>query len=140
MSNDNFYGLPGRVFDLSFTDDWHVPACCRAALLLSPSGATEIAILELPENHGRSVTDSWPIVAERILAACLPGVRIDDVIWYEAYAHRWRGQENVCRVKIGNGCHQFEYEPDPAVRRRIWVALGLDIEESKRKFPDFGRF
>ena len=71
MGHDSFSGLPGRVFDLSFTDDWCVPARCRAALLLSPSGATEIAILELSENHGRSVTNSWPIVAERILAAYL---------------------------------------------------------------------
>jgi hypothetical protein len=140
MGHDSFSGLPGRVFDLSFTDDWCVPARCRAALLLSPSGATEIAILELPENHGRSVTNSWPIVAERILAAFLPGVRIDDVIWYEAYPHRGRGQENVCRVKIGSGRHQFEYEQDAAVRRRIWIALGLDLEESTRKFPDFGSF
>jgi hypothetical protein len=140
MNKDALLGFQqGRVVELGFPDDHVVPALCRVALLQAPSGAIEIAVLELNANHGRSVTNSWPILADRVLAECAPGVRVEDVLWYEVYPSRWRGEEEVCRVKIANGRHQFEYEPEPAVRRRIWVALGLDLEEATRRFPDFGR-
>jgi len=141
VNEDNLCSFQqGRAIELSFVDDHVVPARCRTAMVRTPSGAVEIGVLELPENQGRSVTNSWPTIAERILAKCLPGFRIEDVLWYEAYPDRWRGQENVCRVKIANARHRFEHEPDPATRRRIWTALGLDLEEATRKFPDFGRF
>lgn len=130
--------MKGRVFELSFTDDDVVPARCRAALLLSPLGAIEVAIMELPENTGRSVTNSWPGVALRLLAAVLPTVPAEHVVFYEVYPDRFRGDENVSRVTISSGSHRWEYEQDPVVRKRIWSALGLDLEELERSVPNFG--
>jgi hypothetical protein len=127
------------LFELSFIDGTVLPARCRAAVILFSSGAAEIALLELPENTGRSVTNSWPRVAEQVLASVLPAFRIEEVTWYEVYPDRWRGKENVSRVIIANdGGYRFEYEQDPLVRKRIWEGLGLDREELKRKLPDFG--
>jgi hypothetical protein len=129
------------MFDLSFSDDTGAPARCRAAVILYPSGAAEIAVLEVEENTGRSVTNSWPSLAQRVLDTVLPAFQVDEVIWYEVYPDRWRGQENVSRVLIAkaDGGHRFEYEQNPVVRRRIWEALALGREELEQKFSDFGR-
>lgn len=125
------------IFELSCVDDTILPARCRAAVILNPSGDAEIALLELPDNRGRSVTNSWPRIAGWVLANVLPAYQIEEVTWYEVYPDRWRGQENVSRVIIKNESHRFEYEQDPTVRRRIWEALDLHKEELDRKFIDW---
>lgn len=115
-------------FELRFDDDDNVPACCRVAALLSPLGMLQIAILELADNHARSVTNSWPILAKRVLAAKFPGVAIADVQWFEVYPDGF-DKENVSRVLLSaDGLnHRFEYERDALVRKRILRALEIDV-------------
>lgn len=87
-----------RPFELSFSDDDEAPACCRAAALLSPNGTLQIALLELPQNHGRSVTNSGPGLAKRVLAAAFPTVNLADDEWFEVYPDRFEGPENDRRA------------------------------------------
>ncbi len=62
----------------------------------------------------------------------------EDVVFYEVYPDRFRGNENVSRLIISGGSHRWEYEQDPVTRKRIWSALGIDLEELERRVPNFG--
>jgi hypothetical protein len=120
-----------RPFKISFADDELLPDCCRAAVLFSPGGKLEIAFMELAENHGRSVTNSWSLLAERFLASHLPNVAKADVSWFEVYPYYISGLQNVSRVLIKASGHRFEYEQDPIIRMRIWRALEIQDEDTK---------
>ena len=114
-----------RILELTFSDSDELPDCCRAVILLTPSGFN-VAIQELDENHGRSVTNSWSILADAFLASHMPWVEFHRVRWFEVYPYFFAdGGENVSRVFPKATDRRFEYEQDPAVRRRIWRALGL---------------
>jgi hypothetical protein len=122
-----------RIVDVTFSDSQVLPTVCRAAIFLAPSGF-QVAIQELDENNGRSVTNSWPALADTFLALHMERVDFHRVTWFEVYPYYFAsGDENVCRV-FPKGTHRrFEYEQDPSVRRRIWQALGLsDIKKSAR--------
>jgi hypothetical protein len=104
-----------RVFDLSFSNDGLLPERCSAAVLLSPEGVVQVALMEIAENHGRSVTNSWPGIARHFMATHLPTLPIEATRWFEVYPYRIDGC--VSRVLITADGHRFEYEQDPAVRK-----------------------
>jgi hypothetical protein len=57
----NRYQQPlDKIFELDFSDDDIAPARCRAIALLAPTGAIQIAVLEIPQNHGRSGIPGQP--------------------------------------------------------------------------------
>jgi hypothetical protein len=114
-----------KLLELTFPEKDELPDRCRAVILLTPSGF-EVAIQELNENHGRSVTNSWSVLADVFLAAHMPRVAFHRVRWFEVYPYYFSaGLENVSRVFPKATDRRFEYEQDPVVRRRIWLALGL---------------
>jgi hypothetical protein len=122
-----------KLLDLTFPDNDELPDCCRAVILLTRLGF-EVAIQELRENHGRSVTNSWSFLADAFLASQMPRVAFHRVRWFEVYPYYFsEGLENVSRVFPKATERRFEYEQDPVVRRRIWRALGLNsISKSTR--------
>lgn len=122
-----------RIVDITFPDSNVLPAVCRAAIFLAPSGF-QVAVQELDENNGRSVTNSWPALADKFLALHMERVDFHRITWFEVYPDYFPfGGENVCRVFPKDTYRRFEYEQDPAVRRLIWRTLGLDnINKSTR--------
>jgi hypothetical protein len=75
-----------KLLELTFPDSDELPDCCRAVILLTPSGFN-VAIQELDENHGRSVTNSWSVLADVFLAAHMPWVEFHRVRWFEVYPY-----------------------------------------------------
>ncbi|MDA9441064.1 hypothetical protein XH98_18600 [Bradyrhizobium sp. CCBAU 51745] len=118
-----------KVLELIFSDDDDVPTSCRAAALLSSTGTLQIALMEVPGNRGTSVTNSWPGLAKRVLAASFPTLSLSDVAWFEVYPYRLdEEKENVSRVILSEdgSSHRFEYEQDTSVRKQIWQALEIE--------------
>ena len=125
-----------RIFEIFFSNNQLLPDRCRAAILLSPEGTIEVAMQELSENHGRSITNSWPALAELFLASHLPNVEIENVKWFEVYPYLFKcGRENVSRVLLTANGRCFEYEQDPVVRHRIWQALHIEANASSNVYP-----
>jgi len=114
-----------KLLDLKFPNKDELPDCCRALIATTRSGFL-VAMQELDENLGRSVTNSWSVLADTFLAMHMPWVAFHRVRWYEVYPYYFsKNEENVSRVFPKADDRRFEYEQDPVVRRRIWVALGL---------------
>jgi hypothetical protein len=119
-----------EAFELRFEDD-ELPNRCRVAAIISSNGHLQIAVMEMKENHGRSVTNSWPVLADRILGAAFPAVDATEVEWFEVYPYRFAGgKENVSRVLLSKKgwrrSHRFDYEQDALIRERIWAALEIE--------------
>jgi hypothetical protein len=103
-----------------------LPSCCRVVVLLSPRGTVQVGFLELDENQGLSITNSWPHLAMQFMTL-LPMLDIGQVEWFEVYAERLPGGlENVSRVYITADTRRFEFVQDSVLRRRLWSAFEIE--------------
>jgi hypothetical protein len=123
-----------RIIEVTFPDNDDLPDRCLAAILLAPEGF-EVAVQEVRENHGRSVTNSWTNLADAFLATYMPRVAFQRVRWFEVYPYYYsNGLENVSRVFPRSRDRRFQYEQDPVVRQRIWQSLGLNRLNENTRF------
>ena len=90
-SNINNYGISSDIENLSKFENYTMVN--YGLKIFKEKDTYKVIVIELPANHGHSVTNAWSKLATQIYNMKLAGISVDKIRWFECYLRPIKKQD-----------------------------------------------